>query len=544
MMPWPTLCKVFAVVAVVIIFFMVVLVNQLDIKSIPLGLAELPRSLHFLPTSTESPASVPPSGCKCSRAWRVPDWITSFMNISVPLTNATTAQELKERHPNLAIELLFGAKASKSQCSLLPNIKSIDWDNTLWQRATLDTNETFLLYSAFLDPGTDGRASLRLLGVSRSKAPPLAWCHIWFSSDAPPLPVRVTSVDYLDYQNRNSDRQMPYLLSCALPPDTSHGVPLAVSLVSEPCAPANNLLKVSGARERLVSAYRSHVAPPNPTKLVRGWAAAVCGPALFYYHEDFSLRLVEWLELLRAQGFSQVFLYVTDVHPNINKVLRHYTQEGFVQVTDYTYPPPYVNDPNLRRLWTLVERIKMFAQENVYFTDCVLRHMHQYRFLAHFDPDEVPILPRHENFTHFLDDFIASIRGKAPAGFRLQWNYFYSNIGPGREAADLPDSLWALRHTHRQAEHMKRPGSGKFKPIFDMNVVRGVFSHGPVLCTKGRCSHNNLRNVPPEEAFLGHFKLNCDGQCNQTLASDPTLLKYRKQVTTRALKVMATLNLV
>ena len=58
------------------------------------------------------------------------------------------------------------------------------------------------------------------------------------------------------------------------------------------------------------------------------------------------------------------------------------------------------------RLWTLVERQKMFAQENIYFTDCILRHMHQYRFIAHFDPDEVPILPKHENFLQFLDDII------------------------------------------------------------------------------------------------------------------------------------------
>lgn len=48
----------------------------------------------------------------------------------------------------------------------------------------------------------------------------------------------------------------------------------------------------------------------------------------------------------------------------------------------------------------------MFAQENVYFTDCVLRHMHQYRFIAHLDPDEVPIMLKHDNFTHFLDDLI------------------------------------------------------------------------------------------------------------------------------------------
>lgn len=58
------------------------------------------------------------------------------------------------------------------------------------------------------------------------------------------------------------------------------------------------------------------------------------------------------------------------------------------------------------RLWTLVERKKMFAQENVYFTDCVLRHMHQYRFIAHFDPDEMPILPKHYSFPEFLEDIV------------------------------------------------------------------------------------------------------------------------------------------
>lgn len=82
---------------------------------------------------------------------------------------------------------------------------------------------------------------------------------------------------------------------------------------------------------------------------MKGWTSAVCGPALYYYHEDISIRLVEWLEILRAQDFSQVFLYVAYVHPNITKVLRHYIQEGFVQVTDYRYPPPYLNDPSLQR---------------------------------------------------------------------------------------------------------------------------------------------------------------------------------------------------
>lgn len=76
------------------------------------------------------------------------------------------------------------------------------------------------------------------------------------------------------------------------------------------------------------------------------WNAAVCGPALSYYHEDVSIQLVEWLELLRALGFARVFLYETDVHPNIEKVLRYYEAEGFVGVTKFAY---LVNDPILRK---------------------------------------------------------------------------------------------------------------------------------------------------------------------------------------------------
>lgn len=80
-----------------------------------------------------------------------------------------------------------------------------------------------------------------------------------------------------------------------------------------------------------------------------GWVPAVCGTALFYYKNDFSKRLVEWLEILRAVGFGRVFLYKTDVHPNIQKVLDYYEHDGLLQVTNYLYPPPYVNEPSIRR---------------------------------------------------------------------------------------------------------------------------------------------------------------------------------------------------
>ncbi|KAG0728382.1 hypothetical protein GWK47_032609 [Chionoecetes opilio] len=451
--------------------------------------------------------------CRCSmHPWPGTTHIATIMNQSLPWLNyTTTRQDLRQRHPNLPLDLLNGPK--NRRCSLLPTLFSIDWSNRYWQRTILDDNASFFLYSAFLDPETEGKASVRLLGVSESKAPPPAWCHLWFHADAPPLSVRVATVDYLDYQGRNGGRQMPYLLQCPLPPNASDA-PLAVSLTTQPCGHASNLLRVIGGRQREVSAYRSRKVPDNPTTMVKGWAAAVCGSALFYYHEDFSARLVEWVEVMRAQGFSQVFLYVTDVHPNITKVLRHYVHEGFVEVTDYSYPPPYLNDPTLRRLWTLVERQKMFAQENVYFTDCVLRHMHQYRFIAHYDPDEVPILPEHHNFTHFLDDLIASVKGPAPPGYKLQWAYFFDNVAPSEEAAGLPAFLWMLRHTGRQASHFER-----------------------------QCGYGKIKAVSPKMAFLGHFKHTCDKNCDNETVHDLTLHKYKEQVAVKVQRVLSDLQL-
>lgn len=51
---------------------------------------------------------------------------------------------------------------------------------------------------------------------------------------------------------------------------------------------------------------------------------------LDFLHEDLSVRLVEWIELLNLLGADKVFFYELQVHPNISKVLKYYEQEGKV----------------------------------------------------------------------------------------------------------------------------------------------------------------------------------------------------------------------
>lgn len=53
-------------------------------------------------------------------------------------------------------------------------------------------------------------------------------------------------------------------------------------------------------------------------------------------------------------------------------------------------------------MWTSTQRTHLFALENIYFTDCILRFKNKFNFLAHFDPDEIPILKKHKTLKELL----------------------------------------------------------------------------------------------------------------------------------------------
>ncbi|XP_071549685.1 uncharacterized protein [Panulirus ornatus] len=285
--------------------------------------------------------------------------------------------------------------------------------------------------------------------------------------------------------------------------------------------------------------------PPSPSydsNSTAVWATAVCGPALYYYNDDFSVRLVEWLELLRAQGFSQVFLLETDVHPNIQKVLRYYEAHGFLGITKFSYPYPYINEPSLRRLWKLSDRQRMWAMENAYFTECLLRHMHLYRFIAHIDPDEIPMMAKHTSFPVLLTERINRVaRVRHPAAYKLRWFFHYDDLPSN---GTLPEYVWALRHT-RRTKSPAPPMPGFSKSVYDMDVATGVFSHEVLICQRGGCAGSHT-SIPYKLAYLAHYSKKCGKQCKNpdSTKEDLSLHKYKDQVLPAVTKVLTNLELI
>ena len=99
------------------------------------------------------------------------------------------------------------------------------------------------------------------------------------------------------------DLLFPHILGCYPPDSVKHLVPESVSLVQAECPrskPSNNLrvFYQSGPKQGI----------------------AVCSKGLSLLG-DVSMKIIEWIELLRALGVDKIFLHILAVHANVIKVM-------------------------------------------------------------------------------------------------------------------------------------------------------------------------------------------------------------------------------
>ena len=128
------------------------------------------------------------------------------------------------------------------------------------------------------------------------------------------------------------------LLSCNLPKTHQDKIPMAVSLAEMPCDTATNHLKV------IYNAPKDEDISDGMRKRKR---FAVCSKGHTFPDVDKSVKLVEWIEILRSLG-ADVFIYHYEMHPNISKVLDYYSSRDLVDVTEVTIPGPDFNTPGVQ----------------------------------------------------------------------------------------------------------------------------------------------------------------------------------------------------
>ena len=230
----------------------------------------------------------------------------------------------------------------------------------------------------------------------------------------------------------------------------------------------------------------------------------VCVKGLASPGDDLSLRMLEWIEVLRALGAEKIFLYQYEVHPNVEKVLDHYQRKGEVEVTPLTLPGKRPNLPWLTYLSVKRDKIVKRLDELIPYNDCFMRNMYKFEYLAMLDIDEV-ILPR--DSTNW-SDMMAQIKESLPdaekiSTFAFQHVYFgdwMSEEEEDEEGGEIPPYLHMLRHVHRSVKYF--PEGKNIKAFHDTEMAVTVHNHFTKSC------FTKCRSVIAEtdHGHLQHFR--------------------------------------
>lgn len=472
-------------------------------------------------------------GTKIETEERVARYLNTLMNEVDSTTNRTAQDSILATHPSLAIDFLAQQDSRGWRCSSTPGIFSVKHRNTIWQEAEV-ARHTFLLYGAYYDDRDVAAGPLvRILVMVESTWPPTPTCHIWYENDVKPSATRAVKIEYVHWQERLEEHWLPYVVSCRTRNNRTD-VPKVVSIVNDACAPATNALRI----------FHRTLSPKKDI--------ALCHKFLFNPAKDFSLRLVEWIESLRAWGVDHLTVYEAASHPNVEKVLRHYQKQGFLTVLPWANPGSQPQLPHLYRLLYDTQRYTLFTDENIPYTDCLLRSIGTHRFVGIWDIDEFILPVSHGSLPEMLEaaEAKASAQGMRPTSYLARCTYYFDDQAEV-PTAELPGYLHMLRHVTRTVKYS--PPRSHTKAFHDTSRALGLHAHFALLNLEGPVDreHQLYSLYPGDEAHLAHYRYQCQGE-NQTecrevyrpfLIRDATVWKHKEEVASNTRDVLLKLQL-
>ena len=308
-----------------------------------------------------------------------------------------------------------------------------------------------------------------------------------------------------------------------------HG--LAVSLVEEDCETPTNYLSIiynlpAGEKGKF----------------------AVCVKGMDFPLDDLSVRMVEWLEVLKALGADKIFLYNLDVHPNVRKVLSDYSSRGEIEVIPISLPDHQPNLPWLQHLFIKSKLIHKRQNEIVPYNDCLYRNMYRYEYITLLDTDEVIVPTNHSNWSDLMKDLVRTTGNKTSWAFRNV--YFFDDFlekNEGGHIPDIPPYLHMMQHVYRSDRHT--PPGHYIKAFHDPQKVLTLHNHFPFSCLGG-CRHHS---VDTSLGQLQHYRPSCVSEIKRKICEeryrrdsvrDTSLWSVRDTVVQRANNVLQTLGFI
>jgi hypothetical protein len=339
---------------------------------------------------------------------------------------------------------------------------------------------------------------------------------------------------YSKWGNYKDGLLQPYIITCKIPRIKGFAkniAPDSVSLVENKCDKATNNLKVNNARPQTKEDF------------------AVCVKGLDFLHEDLSVRLVEWIELLRILGAKKVFLYELETHPNITKVLNYYQKENVVDLTKITLPGNQPNLPGFRHLYLKNKLTHKRQNELIPYNDCLYRNLYTYDYLALLDIDEIIMPIAHNNWSQLMNEvqkLSLAEKNYTRASYNVRNVYFLDDLRVGEEQMKhtehepgIPRYLHMLQHVYRSRNYTK-PGQ-YVKCFHNTERVVSLHNHFPLNCF-GSCTTYSINT---DLAHLQHYRKDCVGPLKNSCKDfrayttrDATIFKYKEELIKRTTDVL------
>lgn len=404
----------------------------------------------------------------------------------------------------------------KEECAPYPLFENINFNHPHFQE-TRGGNLTYYIYGAYYDRRHQIPEIVILAMVSTVTGPyPTTYCQMWFDgeSQAEISELHDTKLGWYKEWGNQEELAYPTLLTFRV---ESRRIPQLVALVfDDRCNVALNAVKVvqppsSQDEERMRSDGRLRT--------------GICVKYLSFPDEDISLRMVEWMEMMKILGASRVIAYdIGKLHPNTSRTLAKYRNDGYLDLRPYKM----LGCRNRKENEILCHRLN----EVLLYNDCLYRNMYDFDYMAVIDVDEVP-MPL-GNLTNWSDLLRVLITRDVECSSRS--SYCFRNIYYPRELPEdpkMPKDFLMLSHLTRVAEYCQPAFYAKC--LHNTDSVALLHNHFP-LAWNDACSPET---VPLELGQLQHYR----NVRNQKQLKDPppqrddNIRRFRHQLIRNSRKV-------
>jgi len=370
------------------------------------------------------------------------------------------------------------------------------------------------LYAAYLDNRKDNPKNETLIRITavvyklnENSANLTSKCQIWFPDLNEPI-ISQLGFNHAYYGLKNN-LPTSALMSCVIPVTHQNKIPTSISIVEDKCERARNHLKVT---------FEKKSSETLDNKV------AICVKGHTFPESDMSIRLVEWIEVMKAFGAYPV-LYYFHMHPNIIKVLDYYSNVGTIDAYSMTVPDsdfnlPYLQTQHLIRNYNIPSWIAWKLNINgwLHYQDCLYRNLYRFEFVSALDWDDIIVPVHHKS----LSDMLKNVTSEEVKSFSFTNFYYLDDIGrgpPDKYQSDIPEHLHMMQHVYR-ANITNR----QWKSISNTQRVSYIDHHS------SGCLNTHCKNIAVNESVAEwqHYRKTCHSPiaveiCNKNYKQNLTL---------------------